>query len=312
MPVDLTASLSKRSRYLVAVSGGRDSVCLLHLLVDQGFGNLVVCHLNHQLRGLFSNDDAGFVRNLAESFGLPFEIGRLNVKRLADDHQLSIEAAARAARREFFAACAQRQKTAKVLLAHHADDNAETVLFNLLRGSAGLKGMVPETKHKVGRRTLTFLRPLLQARRADIDEWLDDREIDYRDDHTNDQPVATRNRLRLEALPLLNEIMGRDVTPAIVRAASHARENEDGLEVLLDSLELYDPQDRLFLPKLRDLPEALQRRVLFDYLAWKKVPDLSSELLDRCLTLLDPAQPAKQNLPRNKHLRRRANRIFVD
>ena len=312
MPVDLSAVLSKRSRYLVAVSGGRDSVCLLHLLVAQGFQNLVVCHLNHQLRGLFSSDDAAFVRELAESLGLPFEIGRLNVRRLADEGKLSIETAARAARHEFFAACADRQKTAKVLLAHHADDNAETILFNLLRGSAGLKGMAPVSKLKVGRKTLTFLRPLLGTRRAEIDEWMDERHLDYRDDHTNDEAVATRNRLRIEALPLLNEIMERDVTPAILRATAHDHENEECLTELLESLELLDPQGRLFLPKLRDLPAPLQRRVLFDFLNAKKIPEISSELLDRCLTLLDPDQPAKQNLPRNKHLRRRANRIFVD
>ena len=312
MQVDLTSLLSKRSRYLVAVSGGRDSVCLLHLLVEQGFSNLTVCHLNHQLRGLFSNDDAAFVRNLSESLGLPFEIGRLNVRRLAEEGKLSLEAAARAARHEFFAACAERNKTAKVLLAHHADDNAETVLFNLLRGSAGLRGMSPLSKHKVGRKTLTFLRPLLGTRRREIDDWLEERQLDYRDDHTNDQAVATRNRLRLEALPLLDEIMGRDVTPAILRASAHSRESEDCLTELLNSLDLLDPQGRLFLPKLRDLPEALQRRTLFDYLSSKKIPDLSSDLLDRCLTLLDPAKPAKQNLPRNRHLRRRAGRIFVD
>lgn len=312
MPIDLSADLSKRSRYLVAVSGGRDSVCLLHLLVDQGFKNLVVCHLNHQLRGLFSNDDAAFVREQAELLGLPFEIGRLNVKRLAEEHKLSLEAAARAARHEFFAACADRQKTKNILLAHHADDNAETILFNLLRGSAGLKGMVTATKLKVGRKTLTFLRPLLQTRRAEITEWMQERRIQYRDDHTNLQPVHTRNRLRLEALPLLNEIMDRDVTPAIVRAAAHTQENEACLASLLESLDLLDPQGRLFLPKLRELPETLQRRALFDYLTSKKIRDLSSELLDRCLTLLDPEAPAKQNLPRNKHLRRRSNRIFVD
>lgn len=312
MLTDLTAHLSKRTRYLVALSGGRDSVCLLHLLLEQGFRNLVVCHLNHQLRGLFSSDDAAFVRRLAETHELPFEIGRMNVKRLAEDQGLSLETAAREARHTFFSACVERNKSSKILLAHHAEDNAETILFKLLRGSAGLKGMVPESKFKLGRKTVTFLRPLLDVRRSEIDAWLAERKITYREDHTNALPVATRNRLRLEALPLLAEIMERDVVPQINRAATHAQESETALDDLLESLTLLDPQGRLFLPKLRELSPLLQRRALHRYLQSKKIADLSTDLLERCLTLLDPQAPAKQNLPKDKHLRRRAGRIFVE
>lgn len=287
-------------------------MALLHTLLEGGCRRITLCHLNHQLRGLFSSDDAAFVRGLADTHELPFEIGRMNVARLAEEKNLSVETAARKARHQFFAECARRRRCGNVLLAHHADDNAETILFNLLRGSAGLKGMRFENTVTVGRRKLTFIRPFLHVRRADIDAWFHENRVPFRDDATNFQSIATRNRLRLEVLPLLGEIMGRDVTAGILRGAAHDEEQGAILEGLLDALDLVDPQGRLFLPKLRELPAGLQRRALFNYLTAKKVKDLSADLLDRCMALIDPAGPAKENLPGGRHLRRRASRIFVE
>jgi tRNA(Ile)-lysidine synthase len=308
----LHPEFSPRRSYLLGISGGRDSVALLHALLAAGCRKITLCHLNHQLRGLFSSDDAAFVRSLADAHDLPFEIGRMNVARLAEEQGLSIETAAREARHLFFATCAKRRNCNNVLLAHHADDNAETILFNLLRGSAGLKGMRFETTLRVERRKLTFYRPLLQTRRAEIDAFIDDKRIPYREDATNSQPIATRNRIRLEALPLLDGILGRDVTAGILRAAAHDEEQEALLEDLLEVLHLEDPQGRLFLPKLRDLPPSLQRRALFQYLKIHQIGDLSRDVLDRCLQLIDAAGPAKENLPGNRHLRRRASRIFIE
>ena len=310
LPLD--PRLKLRQTHLLGISGGRDSVALLHSLLAAGCRKLTLCHLNHQLRGLFSSDDAAFVRDLAEKHGLPFEIGRMNVQRLATEQGLSLETAARQARHTFFAECAKRTKCSRLLLAHHGDDNAETILFRLLRGSAGLKGMSFSTELRVDRRKLTLLRPLLGVRRFEIDDYVKAEGIVYRDDATNFEPVATRNRLRNEALPLLEEIMDRDVIPAIVRAANISQDHEEELEDLLAHLQLIDPQGRLFLPKLRLLPESLQRRALLNYLKANKIADLSSDLLERCLTLLDPEAPAKQNLPKGKFLRRRASRIFVE
>ena len=230
LPLD--PRLHSKRRYLLGISGGRDSVALLRSLVEEGFEKIVLCHLNHQLRGLFSAHDAAFVRELAEHYELPFEIARMNVQRLAEEQNVSIELAARLARHEFFAACAKKHNCKQVLLAHHADDNAETILFNLLRGSAGLKGMRFETEIVVGRRSLTLLRPLLGVRRAEIDEYIDENRVPYRDDASNEEPIAVRNRLRHEVLPLCEEIMDRDVVPALLRAAEASEENRACLDEL--------------------------------------------------------------------------------
>jgi len=308
----LDPRFAPRRRYLLGISGGRDSVALLHALLDAGAEKLVLCHLNHQLRGLFSVHDAAFVRELAEKHGLPFEIARSLVARRAESEKVSLEVAARRSRHEFFAECARKHRCSRILLAHHADDNAETILLNLLRGSAGLKGMRFESTLTVNRRNLTLVRPLLQVRRREIDAYLSERRLLYRDDATNSEPIATRNRLRLEVLPLLEEIMDRDVVPAMVRAADSTHEDQEALDGLLELLELVDPQDRLFLPKLRKLPEPFQRRALFVYLQEFSIPGLSRDLVTRCLALLDPGAPAKVNLPGDFHLRRRASRIFVE
>jgi tRNA(Ile)-lysidine synthase len=106
--------------------------------------------------------------------------------------------------------------------------------------------------------------------------------------------------------------MNRDITPAIVRAVQSSQEDQEALDELLEVLDLVDPQERLFLPKLRNLPEALQRRALFLYLQDSGIPDLSRDLITRCLALFDSEGPAKVNLPGDHHLRRRARRIFVE
>jgi len=312
MALALDSRFSHRRRYLLGISGGRDSVALLHALLEAGSRKIVLCHLNHQLRGLFSTHDAGFVRDQAESCKLPFEIARTNVQRRAVEDKVSIEVAARRSRHEFFAECARKHRCNTILLAHHADDNAETVLLNLIRGSAGFKGMKYESRVHVSRRQLIFLRPLLGSRRSEIDSFLEERQIPYRDDASNGEPFTPRNRLRGEIFPLLDELMSRDVVPAIVRASEASLENEEALDHLLEALELLDPQGRLFLPKLRKLAAPLQRRALFLFLRRSGVSNLSRDLVDRCLPLLSPDTPAKVSLPGDVHCCRRASRIFVE
>ncbi len=312
MPLSLDSRFLPRRRYLLGISGGRDSVALLHALLEAGATKLILCHLNHQLRGLFSSHDAAFVRNLAESNGLPFAIARANIRRRSKEDKVSIEVAARRARHQFFAECAREHRCSTVLLAHHADDNAETVLLNLLRGSAGLKGMRYQSSLKVGRKSLSLLRPFLGIRRREIDSYLEERGILYRDDASNKDPFTPRNRLRSEVMPLLEDLMARDIVPPIVRAARVGRDEQEALDDLIDVLDLVDPQERLFLPKLRKLPESLQRRALFVYLRDSGVSDLSRDLVDRCLELLQSGTPAKINLPGGQYCRRRAGRIFIE
>src|SRR5207302_5673422 len=136
----LVSSCPTAECHLIGVSGGRDSVALLHLLVSLGFEKLIVCHLDHSLRGRASGTDARFVQRLAKKLGVDFAFEKNEVARLAKENRLSIETAARRARYEFFAKVARENKCCTLFLAHHADDQVETFLFNLFRG-AGSEGL---------------------------------------------------------------------------------------------------------------------------------------------------------------------------
>lgn len=301
----------RRQKFLIGVSGGADSVALLHLLLDAGFSNLIVCHLDHRLRGRASTEDARFVERLAKRLGLPSEIGRTDVKELMVSSGESMETAARNARHRFFAECAARHHCKRVLLAHHADDQAETILWNLLRGSRGLKGMRPEQTLRVGATELCLIRPLLSVRRKALVDWLKERGIKWREDASNWEPVAVRNRLRNEVLPLLDEISGRDSVAALVRAAADFSELEDFESQSLAETSVRDPQGRMHLPALRKLPALLQRAALRQFLLDGGVASIDRRLLDEAMGLLDPTSSAGINLPGGRHLRRKEGRLWI-
>lgn len=305
-------SAPKRRRYLVGVSGGADSIALLHLLVEHGFRDLIVCHLDHRLRGKDSTGDARFVEKVAKQLGLSFELGRTDVATLARENGQSLETAGREARHAFFAECAKKHRCPRVLLAHHADDRAETALWNLLRGSHGVKSIRPEQTIRANGRALELIRPLLDMRRNELRDYLTKRDIVWREDSTNAEGIAIRNRLRLEALPLLEAIAGRDVVPSLLRAVDASLDQESITAWALEQANAIDPQGRLHLPALRALPEAIQRAAIHRYLSDHHIPTLDRDLLDRALALLDPANPAVLNLPGGRHLRRRAGRLFVE
>jgi len=293
--------------YLLGISGGRDSVYLFHQLKDRGFQKLTLCHLNHGLRGAEATRDENFVRSLAADHGLASLIDHRDVPALAEKESLSLETAARKARHHFFERCAHQTRISEIFLAHHADDQAETVLFRLLRGSTGLRGM--RARQEMG--PLTFLRPLLSTRRAAISRYLQDRGIAFCDDSSNDSPIATRNRLRNEAIPLLAEIMKLDPAAALLRATAHQEEVENFLTEELSKHQILDPQGRIHLPTLRELPRVLQRRALHAFLKNAAIPDLSTALIESALALLAPDSPPSINLPGGLRLRRRQSRLFI-
>jgi len=185
---------------VVAVSGGADSVALLDILCslpDEKL-RLVVAHLNHGLRGADSDGDEEFVRQLAARYGLPFELQRADVAGLAQSCRLSLEDAGRRARYLFLAEAAKAHGAASIALAHHRDDQAETVLIRLLRGAggAGLSAMGSSSQGGLKR-------PLLQVSRAEIELYLKGRGLGYRTDASNADTAILRNSIRHELIPFL-------------------------------------------------------------------------------------------------------------
>ena len=286
-------------------------MALLHLLVDAGYRNLVVAHFNHRLRGKASEGDAAFVEKLAAKLDLPCEIAEGDVRKLAASRKCSLETAAREARYSFLAAVAKKQRTRMVVLAHHADDQVETCLFNFLRGSGitGLSGMKPRSKRTIGGIEMELLRPLLPIPKVELLGYLKERKIRFREDATNAVADASRNKLRLKVVPLIEELLGPSFKGSIVRNASLLADEEDLLSTLTLPIALHE---KLRVKLLRELHPALRRRVLHAWLKNRGIDEPGFAEVERVASLLDPEGPAKINLPGNRHARRRAGVLFIE
>jgi tRNA(Ile)-lysidine synthase len=299
------------ARYLVGVSGGRDSVALLHWLVGLGYKNLIVCHLNHRLRGRFTDADARFVEKLAARYDVEFALGYANVRELAAKRKMSIETAARESRYKFFAQIAKRRRCRAIFLAHHADDLVETFLLNLFRGAgkAGLAAMREVSKRRIDDIDLTIVRPLLGVWRKEIDGYVRKHRLKFRQDASNKDLAPLRNRIRLRVIPYLEKTFGRQIRQSIWRAANIAGEEEAWIDN-----QLPDSADAdLAAATLRGLPVALQRRSLLKWLRSRKIADVSFDVIERVRSLIDAdADVAKVNLPQDRHARRRAGKIFIE
>lgn len=249
----------------VAVSGGADSVCLLHVLFELAPRwnlHLHVLHLDHQMRGAESRQDARFVEQLAAGFGLPCSLAKVDVASLARERGENLEQAARNERRRFFLEFLQSGALDRIALGHTRSDQAETVLFRFLRGSgtAGLAGIRPVTAEG-------FVRPLLEIERAAVEQFLRERNIAWREDSSNACLDFARNRIRRELLPMLQREWNPAITEMLAHTADWALEEESYWETEISQLAarhliVKPPAVLLRADQLADLPAASARRLL--------------------------------------------------
>lgn len=301
-----------RRRFLVGVSGGCDSVVLVDLLGQLGYRRLVLCHLNHGLRGRASGHDAAFVRRLARRTGLPLIVEKRDVATAARERGTSLETTARDVRFAFFRDVATRTRCPRLILAHHADDQLETVVMNFFRGAgiAGLAGMREESE----RHDLVVLRPLLNIRRAELECEAARRGLRWREDASNLDPAFTRNRVRHELLPRLAKVFGREVTGPILRAAALARDDGDLLDRLATdaSPACLGGSGALRTRALLAQPVALQRRILQRWLREAGATDLGFEAVERVRRIAPPdASTARVAVGGGFLVRRRRGELIV-
>ena len=296
---------------LLGFSGGRDSVALALWLLEAGFSTLTLLHLDHGLRSE-SGADAAWVMQFAESFGLGCHVERADVAADARTLKIGVEEAGRNARYSFFAGAVKRLGVRKVVVAHHADDQVETFLFRLFRGSGatGLGGMSAASARSIEGVSFDLLRPMLDVWRSEINACVAEKRADFREDPSNEDPRWTRNRIRHDLLPQLEEIMGKPVKAAIWRAAELLRADDSHLEQL--SAELVDQSDSLDVARLRCAPAAIQRRLVMRWLRRQNVSNIGFDMVDAVVGLALRDSPAKLNLPEGAHVRRRAGKIFIE
>ena len=216
-------------RVLVAASGGADSTALALALQDLGCG-IALAHVHHGIRGKAADADARFVAALAKKLGAPFYLGKYDVPAAAKKTGESLEMAARRVRRDFLVATAKREKIRFIATGHTADDQAETVLLRIARGTSitGLAG-IPYISKQDG---ATFVRPLRDATRMQIVAFLKARKQPWREDKTNATDFALRNRVRHEILPLLEKRLNPGVRQALLRLADIAAAEDEVMSAL--------------------------------------------------------------------------------
>lgn len=285
--IEKYSMISNGDTVLAAVSGGADSVCMLHILLELSKEhNFTVCaaHFNHMLRGEEADRDEAFVKELCTSLGVPFYAGQGDVAAFAKEQGKSTEESARIMRYDFLHKTASETGAAKIATAHNADDNAETVILNLTRGTglAGLRG-IPPVRDNV-------IRPILCLTREDVENYLTSKSISYVTDSTNLEDVYSRNKLRHHVMPVLRELNPR-FAESLMRSGDIIRQDEEYLSAEADRLIAENAKDnRISALLLRGLPKSLSTRII------RKMANngLSASLVDDVLNLCKSDSPSAQ------------------
>jgi tRNA(Ile)-lysidine synthase len=280
---------------IVGVSGGADSVTLLailHALKDRWNLKLTVAHLDHGLRGEASRKEAEFVHNMAEAMGLPCVSEERDVLSHKKKTGLSLQDAARDIRYAFFMDVCNRLHAQKVALGHHADDQAETLLIWLIRGTtpAGLAGIPPV-------RNGIFIRPLITVCRSEIESYLKERKICYIPDNSADEPQYLRNKIRHQLIPLLTQEYNPKIIKNLVQLSDVFRKDNE----ILDGM-VAEAVDKILIrgntcsvDKLKSYPIGLRGRIIKKIISCVKGDSrgISSKHIDAICRLLDGAGATK-------------------
>jgi len=292
----------------VAVSGGPDSVCLLHILVKlkEELGiRLHVAHLNHQLRGADSKADARYVSNLVRRLGIPTTIERRDVKAHQKDKHLSLEEAAREVRYAFLAQVAEAIGASQTAVGHTMDDHIETILMHLVRGTGtrGLRGLQPRAEWQSSGSSLTIIRPLLPVSREETAGYCHHHQLRPRIDASNLSLSPLRNRIRHQLLPLLKSY-NPQVTEALLRTAEIAGDDlavidKEGSQLWAEIARRQGNTIILDKKRLLELPSALKRHLLRMSIErlLGNVKDIEMRHIEEIMTALTKPAGKKLSLP---------------
>lgn len=220
--------IQKGDKIVVGLSGGPDSVCLLHILSrlkDELDLEIYAAHLNHQIRGIEAQKDAFYISKLCEEMGITFFIKSINVPEYCEKNGVSIEEGARKLRYEMFYEIKNNTRANKIAIGHNLNDQAETILMRMMRGT-GLQGLKGIEYIRDG----VIIRPILDIERNDIEEYCKQNKLNPRIDKTNLESIYTRNKIRLELIPYMKDNFNSNIIESIVRMGNSLRSDNDYIE----------------------------------------------------------------------------------
>lgn len=312
-------------RLVVGVSGGPDSVCLLHVLssIKKEFNlDLIVAHVNHRLRGEESDADANYVRRLSKKMALKVFIGELDVKSYSKKRKISLEEAARELRYGFFADVLYDVDASCVAVAHTRDDDVETIIMHLLRGTgiAGLRGLQARSviyTRELQRRSVNIIRPLLKVSRDETETYCRELNLKPCIDSSNWSLAHMRNRVRHELIPILKTYNPR-IDEALLRLATIASEDmayieEHAAQIWSEIVNTYGGAIYLNKRKLKHLPGAIQRQLL----RWSvktlygDTRDLELEHVEDMLTFINKPAGKVLHLPHGLRLHSEREAVVI-
>ncbi len=283
---------SANDRILIGVSGGPDSVALLSLIYNTSrkkppYSKIFIAHLNHSIRGRESDEDEQFVTALAEKYEVPLFTEKRDIIEIARERKISLEEAARDERYKFFENEAEKMGANVIAVGHNADDNAETILHRIIRGTGitGVSGISPKRK-LTPISTITVVRPLLFTWRKDITAYLEEENLSYRIDSTNIEKDKLRNRIRLDLIPHLEENYNANIKKALAALGEAALQNRDYLEAKAKALfegVLMSREEKteasasvgkivLDINKIRESPKILQQMIIKEAIIRLDIP----------------------------------------
>lgn len=252
-------------KIVLGLSGGPDSVCLLHILYrlkEKMNIEVYAAHLNHQIRGLEAQKDALYISQICEDLGITSFVKAINVPEYCKEQGVSLEEGARTLRYEMFEEIKQKTKSNKIAIGHNRNDQAETVLMRIMRGTGlqGLRGIEYIRDNKI-------IRPILDIERSDIEAYCEKYELNPRIDKTNLESIYTRNKIRLELIPYMKDNFNPNVIESIVRMTNSLKSDSDYIDLEAERSfkavsTLKEDSVEISLPKYSNLHNAIKVRIL--------------------------------------------------
>lgn len=221
--------IEKNDKIVIGVSGGPDSICLLHVLYDlkEKLGiEIVVAHVNHMLRDV-ADLETEYVQSFCKKLGIECYVKKADILEISKTQKKGTEEVGRQVRYDFFDEVAKKTNSNKIATAHNSNDRAETVILNVLRGSglSGLKGIEPIRDNK-------YIRPLINTDRQDIENYCNDNKLEPKYDKTNNENIYTRNKVRNTVIPYIKKEFNPNIIKTINRLSSLATEENEYLQAI--------------------------------------------------------------------------------